>query len=57
MENIRMAVRSFLGGLCVPFLMLTGYRFDKSFRWGTTKMKALIYRWVDVVRANQWAGM
>jgi len=43
--------------LLVPALKLTGFRFDKSYRWGVSKFHRAVYRFVDVVQANLWAGI
>lgn len=42
--------------LCLsPALALTGYRFDKSFRWAESGYKAWIYRAVSTISANYYA--
>ena len=38
-----------------PALALTGYRFDKSFRWADSGYKAWVYRTVSTIRANYYA--
>jgi hypothetical protein len=39
--------------LCVPFMLITGFRFSKDYRWGTTWWHRLVYRCVWTVHANQ----
>lgn len=50
-------MRFLLAVLLVPFLKLTGYRFSKNFRYGVTRWHRIVYKCVDVVRANQLAGL
>ena len=38
--------------IVAPFLRLTGYRFSKHFRWGTTFGHKLVYALVDTVGSN-----
>ncbi len=38
--------------LLAPALKLTGFRFSKNFRHGATLAHRIVYRAVDVVRAN-----
>jgi hypothetical protein len=45
-------MRDFNASLIAPALRATGFRFDKSYRHGDTKIKALIYRLVNTVKAN-----
>lgn len=40
-----------------PVLLLTGFRFSKDYRWGTTKMHALVYKIVNTTAANRIAGL
>jgi len=50
-------MRTFTAALIAPALKLTGFRFSKDYRWGTTIKHRLVYRLVDVVQANIWAGV
>jgi|GEM_PF-2796915 len=43
--------------LLLPLLKVTGFRFSKNYRWGTTRFHTFIYSWVDVVLANTKAGL
>jgi hypothetical protein len=43
--------------LIAPILKVTGFRFSKEYRWGTTFAKRVVYRCVNTVRANQLAGL
>lgn len=50
-------MRTVLGMLCVPVLLVTGYRFSKHFRHARAGWRAFVYRNVDVVGANLRAGL
>lgn len=50
-------MRKLLGLCCVPFMRLTGFRFSKDYRWGTTAWHILVYQHVDTVGANIRAGL
>lgn len=50
-------MRTTLAALLVPVLKVTGFRFDKSYRHGDTAARRAVYRCVDVVQANVWAGL
>lgn len=52
-----MLKRHLIAALCVSFMKITGFRFSKEYRWGTTKWKRFVYRNVSTVQANIWAGM
>lgn len=43
--------------ILVPMMKLTGFRFSKEYRWGTTPFKAFVYRHIDTVAANVRAGL
>ena len=45
-------MRDFNAALIAPILRTTGFRFDKTYRHGDTKIKALVYRVVNTVAAN-----
>jgi len=49
-------MRNFTAILIAPILRLTGYRFDKSWRWGDTPLKAFVYDYLlSTVAANNAA--
>lgn len=50
-------VRSLTASLLAPLLKLTGFRFSKQFRWGSTRAHRLVFALVDTVAANQKAGI
>ena len=50
-------MRKITAAILVPALKLTGFRFSKSYRHGETKFHAVVYRLVDTVQANCWAGL
>lgn len=45
-------MRVFNAKLIAPILRLTGFRFSKSYRWGTTFWHRLVYRLVSTPIAN-----
>lgn len=53
-------LRSLIGYLVAPILLVTGFRFSKDYRWGTTLFHRIVYLLVDTVGANQivwhWVG-
>ena len=51
------AKRQILGQFLTPFLRLTGFRFSKEYRHGTTRWHRFVYRHVDTVGANIRAGL
>jgi hypothetical protein len=50
-------MRDFNALLLVPVLKLTGFRFSKDYRYGTTLFHRLVYKTVNVVKANLTAGL
>ena len=40
-----------------PILRVTGLRFSKDYRWGTTLFHRTVYRVIDTVAANYAGGM
>ena len=54
---MRETIRTLTAMSIVPVLILTGYRFSKDYRRAEGGWKAVVYRWVDVVRANLLAGI
>jgi hypothetical protein len=50
-------MRTVTAALMVPVLKITGFRFSKDYRWGVTRLHRFVYRSVDVVQANLWAGL
>ena len=49
-------MRTVTAYLIAPVLILSGWRFSKAFRHGSTRTHRLVYRLVDTVRANRLAG-
>lgn len=49
-------IRTATAYLIAPALVLTGFRFSKDYRWGTTRKHRIVYALVNTVRANQVAG-
>jgi hypothetical protein len=50
-------MRTLTAALITPALKITGFRFSKDYRWGTTGFHRVIYRCVNTVQANLWAGL
>lgn len=50
-------MRTIIAYLLVPVLKLTGFRFSKDYRCGTTLYHRMVYALVDVVTANIKAGI
>jgi len=38
--------------LVTPVLKLTGFRFSKDYRWGTTRRHRIVYALVNTINAN-----
>jgi hypothetical protein len=49
-------MRKFNASLIVPVMKLTGFRFTKDYRHGSTLFHRAVYFAVDTVGANQKAG-
>lgn len=45
-------MRDLNGKLIAPVLRLTGFRFSKDYRWGTTVGHRVVYALVNTIRAN-----
>ncbi len=45
-------VRNITASMLVPAMKLTGFRFSKEYRWGTTVTKRFVYRFVNTIQAN-----
>ena len=52
MQHKEIEMRDFNAALIAPILRTTGFRFDKTYRRGDTKIKALVYKMVNTVAAN-----
>ena len=52
-----MTRRELVAMVLVPVLYVTGYRFSKAFRHAAGGWRATVYRHVDTVAANVWAGI
>jgi hypothetical protein len=50
-------MRDILATILAPIMKLTGFRFSKEYRWGTTRAKAFIYAHVNTIKANIEAGI
>jgi hypothetical protein len=50
-------MRDLTAVLISPVLKLTGFRFSKDYRWGTTRFHRAVYAVVSTVRANHLAGL
>jgi hypothetical protein len=50
-------MRDFTAALIVPVLKVTGFRFSKDYRWGTTKFHRAVYALTNTVAANHMAGI
>ena len=53
MTTFRRTIRTTTAALSVPVMKLTGWRFSKVHR----HTEDAVYRWIDTVAANCWAGM
>ena len=49
-------MRTIIAAIIAPAMRLTGFRFSKDYRHGTTMFHRLVYRFVSTVAANQFAG-
>ncbi len=47
--------RMLLALIISPALAITGYRFDKTWRWADTGYKAWTYRILSTISANAYA--
>ncbi len=45
-------MRDLLASIVAPGLAVTGLRFSKDFRWGTTRGHRLVYRLINTTGAN-----
>lgn len=50
-------MRDMMATLIAPALKLTGFRFSKDYRWGTTVAHRLVSKVLNTTRANQIAGV
>jgi len=50
-------MRDVLATIIAPVLRLTGFRFSKDYRWGTTRYHRMVYAVINTVGANLKAGM
>ena len=50
-------MRKITAMLIVPVMKLTGFRFTKDYRHGSTLFHRVVYFAVDTVGANQKAGL
>lgn len=47
--------RTFTAAVISPVLAITGFRFSKDYRWGTTPFHRAVYAVVSTVAANYFA--
>lgn len=50
-------IRTLTAIAVAPVLRITGFRFSKDYRLGTTSFHRAVYGCVDVVKANLIAGL
>ena len=50
-------IRTITAYLIAPVLMITGFRFSKDYRHGTTRLHRLVYAMTNTVTANHVAGL
>jgi hypothetical protein len=50
-------MRKLTAAILVPVMKLTGFRFSKEYRWADNGWKAFVYRHVNTIQANIWAGV
>lgn len=50
-------MRDRMATLIAPVLKMTGFRFSKDYRWGTTRYHRIVYRMVNTIQANLNAGL
>lgn len=49
-------MRDLTATLIGPVMKLTGFRFSKDYRWGTTARHRAIYALVNTIKANREAS-
>ena len=55
--NQEETMRNVTAMMLVPVLKMTGFRFSKEYRWGTTRYHRTVYALVNTIKANMEAGM
>lgn len=50
-------MRTITAAILVPAMKVTGFRFSKDYRWGTTLRHRVVFGLVDTVAANLKAGL
>jgi hypothetical protein len=50
-------MRELLAYLVAPVIYVTGFRFSKDYRWGTSRHHRITYRLINVIKANRLAGL
>lgn len=53
----RQPIRLATAALMVVPMKIIGFRFSKLYRHGASPFHARVYRWVDTIQANVWAGI
>ena len=56
-EQQETQMRQIAAHLIAPVLKITGFRFSKDYRWGTTLRHRVVYALVNTVMANHIAGL
>jgi hypothetical protein len=56
-EDWAYLAKTALGVAISPVLYVTGFRFSKDYRWGTTKFHSIVYATVNTIAANRVAGL
>lgn len=51
-----MNTRTTIAAIIAPLMTLTGFRFSKDYRRADRGVKAIVYRLIDTVGANQIAN-
>lgn len=49
-------MRETLAIIAAPLLRITGYRFSKRYRWGTTAWHRMVYRLINTIECNRLAA-
>lgn len=55
-KEANMNTRTTIAAIIAPLMTLTGFRFSKDYRRADRGVKAIVYRLIDTVGANQIAN-
>jgi len=50
-------MRKLIALILVPFMKVTGFRFSEEYRYAIDGWELFVFTYVDIVRANRWAGL